>query len=211
MPLRVVTFAAYLTRGDNWSNAHYDALDFVRCLKGESIRGRYLNLSGIRITHNIDDAIPIFARRAFGYLNENGGIPPAYLIPVPNKRAVGRDSLPRTKLLADRIARLARVPDNSRDVLRWTHYLLSSREGGSREPENLYPYLEVISPSLNVGFPAILIDDVMTTGGHLRACAAKLRENGNNVILALCAGRTVHEPEINPFEVKEQNLDDYFP
>ncbi|MGA9883516.1 MAG: hypothetical protein WBQ34_07345 [Candidatus Acidiferrales bacterium] len=58
---------------------------------------------------------------------------------------------------------------------------------------------------------AILVDDVMTGGGHLQACAAKLREAGAVVPRAFCGGRTTHEQDHRAFELVEETLQDFEP
>jgi orotate phosphoribosyltransferase len=57
----------------------------------------------------------------------------------------------------------------------------------------------------------VLVDDVVTSGGHLRACAAKLTVDGAGVPLAVCAGRTLYDQEKDAFEIVEESLKDYEP
>lgn len=56
-----------------------------------------------------------------------------------------------------------------------------------------------------------LVDDVLVLGGHLRACAAKLRAGGADVVLALCAGRADQMQATDPFAVRCETLDDFAP
>jgi len=40
----------------------------------------------------------------------------------------------------------------------------------------------------------VLIDDVLTSGGHLRAAAAFVRDHGLTVAIAVCAGKADNDP-----------------
>jgi len=82
-------------------------------------------------------------------------------------------------------------------------------EGGPRHARQLYPHL-VAEASLTNG-PRVLLDDVLTLGGHLKASAAKLRERGHDPQFAICCGRTMHEQLENPFVVPVEELPDFNP
>ena len=47
--------------------------------------------------------------------------------------------------------------------------------------------------------PYILIDDVLTSGGHLQAGVAELTNKGANVVLGICALKAAQEPVSDPF------------
>ena len=54
-----------------------------------------------------------------------------------------------------------------------------------------------------------MLDDVMTTGGHIRAAARLLRDHGATVDLALVAGRSSQSEDIeDAFRVPPELLDD---
>ena len=57
----------------------------------------------------------------------------------------------------------------------------------------------------------MLVDDVLTSGGHFRACAAKLKNGGAEVLIGLCGGRTLYDQEKRPFDMVEELLEDYEP
>jgi len=48
-------------------------------------------------------------------------------------------------------------------------------------------------------------------GGHLRACAAKLKGLGLRVEVAVCGGKTLYDQSEDPFEVFKEVLDDFEP
>jgi phosphoribosylpyrophosphate synthetase len=53
----------------------------------------------------------------------------------------------------------------------------------------------------------VLVDDVVTTGAHMVACARKLRALGATVSLALCAARTVKVQVPNPLDLPAFTID----
>ena len=61
------------------------------------------------------------------------------------------------------------------------------------------------------GRRVVLVDDVLVLGGHLRACAAKLKAGGADVVLAMCAGRADQIPVADPFAARCETLDDFEP
>jgi 2-polyprenyl-3-methyl-5-hydroxy-6-metoxy-1,4-benzoquinol methylase len=51
----------------------------------------------------------------------------------------------------------------------------------------------------------------LTDGGHLQACAARLKENGYVADYGVCGGKTVHEQQAAPFSLSAFAFDDYVP
>jgi hypothetical protein len=47
--------------------------------------------------------------------------------------------------------------------------------------------------------------------GHFRACAAKLRNVGAQVLIGLCGGRTLYDQKNRAFEMVEEQLVNYEP
>ena len=91
--------------------------------------------------------------------------------------------------------------------LRWRQPQPPAHLGGSRDPAILYRELE--DPDLpTLDHPIILIDDVLTSGGHLRACAARLSDEP---AMALVAGRAdeVHQQQM--FAIRQDDLLDFSP
>lgn len=77
--------------------------------------------------------------------------------------------------------------------------------GGSRRPSEIMRHLRHGNLD-NLG-DVVLLDDVMTTGGHMRACARYLRGHGVNVIGAVVIGRTIWAPVDNMFVMPSEDLD----
>jgi hypothetical protein len=60
-----------------------------------------------------------------------------------------------------------------------------------------------------MSWPYVLVDDVVTSGGHLRACAAFLHNHGARVERAICAARSDHDPPDDPFGRRVDELPDF--
>jgi orotate phosphoribosyltransferase len=113
-------------------------------------------------------------------------------------------------ILAQAVATALPSAPAVRDVLRWDSPIVSSRLlAGTRDVAALYRRLVVTGPV--AGARVVLVDDVLTMGGHLRACAAKLREVGADVVLGVCAGRADRIPAADPFAVRCETLEDFIP
>jgi hypothetical protein len=215
--LNIVYFATYLSSPIYHRGVDYDAHDFIMGIKGNPFRG-YANVPVLGRTEplensNLDDTIGWFAELVADYFSREGVTPPLDVVPVPNSSTtVSSTTPPRTARLADAIARQIGGGLSVHDVLRWKVNLGSARSGGGpRDPQVLYDNIAPLSSSISWGSTVVLVDDVLTSGGHLKACAAFLRAKGASVELGVCAGRTVYAPPANPFAVVEEDLEDFEP
>jgi hypothetical protein len=82
-----------------------------------------------------------------------------------------------------------------------------ARKGGPRGATRLEEAYRIIG---NVEGPIILVDDVWTTGGHLRAACWKLASPSRSIILACTVAHTTHEHVDKPVDVQEHILDFFF-
>ncbi len=101
------------------------------------------------------------------------------------------------------------------DCLRWKKNLGSARKlQGSRDPRILFANAVLLDEHIKgVSKKAklLLVDDVTTSGGHLRACVAKLKTKGWNIELTLSGGKTIYDQNQPGFHVFEYTLENYEP
>lgn len=217
MPLHVVCFSSYLaTIHISWRSDDWYSHKFVHAIKGHELNGyAYIPVLGnVRRLNNAnrDSAIDWFAEMVGDYFARKKIVPPFGLIPIPNSKCTKSSSTkPQTLRLARAIAKRIGEGVEVEDCLRWKKDLGSaSSEGGPRDAGVLYDNCAVID-ELDEDIPYILVDDVLTSGGHLQACAARVRNVDAEVSLAVCAGRTSYEQPKNAFAIIEETLADYEP
>lgn len=179
--------------GAGWDQWDYDAYKFVQALKGNA-PNRYATLkrpdgTWVKITaQDFEPAFVVFGEWAAAKL-ASLGLANGLLVPVPASScvAVGTDAKGRkiAQAIADRSAGFT-----VREAICWDEVLPKASEGGSRDPDSLYPHLRYDTETPNQ--PIILVDDVSTTASRLIACTRGLRHFGYAVEHAICAAETVH-------------------
>jgi hypothetical protein len=219
--LQVVSCCTYLTGVEfPWRRGDYDAHDFVFAIKAKDING-YANVPvrGARRhleNANRDDALKWFGQMIGDVAGEYDLLRTVALVPVPNSRSVvGCEEPPRTAALAKALATElnAKVTGDALvfDVFRWVEPLLSAHAAhGTRDPRELFVKLRVIGSLGGFrGRRVVLVDDVLTSGGHLQAAVARLAQCGHLVELALVGGRAVDTRVGDPFEIRVDEVPDF--
>jgi hypothetical protein len=211
MPLNVVCKAQYLTRDvPEMRRADYNATHLVKAVKGLALSPKaytWVLIGGrnVRISEaNKDPAIDWFVEWAAPHVNAFG--PDAkVIVPVPSsKTTLGSDATFRTAIIAQKLA--AACPNTtSFPELRFEEEQLNCREeGGPREAAVLYPLLRCKPlPSGHI----VLLDDVLTGGGHLTAAAWIIEDQGRTVAKAICCGRSLEAKLDDPFTVPPESID----
>jgi hypothetical protein len=147
------------------------------------------------------------AYRAAYYLSKELDLKPYQpfiLVPIPSKELlVGAPTPtgPSTALLATEIVKaLANVGLSSRvvDAVRWTEKIQKARMGGTRDARYLFERLRVVRTDHDV--VPIIVDDVFTTGGHIRAAEARLKTANMAPAFGICALRWLPVPAGDPFD-----------
>ena len=217
MPLPVVAFCTYRTSLGEWRGVDYDAHDFIDAIKDRNINGHsWLRVRGQN--HRFDNSnrqqvVRWFAQMAADYLTASGPESPYVLVPFPSSKADRAFAgVNRTTTLAEAIVAEYGHRTTVCDALRFDQPLPSANEqGGTREAQTLYEHLCVVS-SVS-GRRIVIVDDVLTSGGHLRAGTAKLLIDGraSAVLLAICAGRADQMEVPDPFAIRDEVVDDFVP
>jgi hypothetical protein len=220
-----VTFPAvacytYISDVSSFIGRHEDmcAAQYKAAIKGEPFNGyaplprpdnpsSYWRLT----TENADEALTHFGPLAAAALVEHGIDGPALLVPMPCSRCIRNSELqPRTVRLAEELARAAPSFTVS-DCVRMIVETLSTRSGGSRDPAAIFRNLTWKRGAVIPAGRVVVVDDVLTSGGHLRALAAFLEASGATVIGAICAVRASHTPADAPLRSSVQPLERFTP
>jgi hypothetical protein len=212
--IEVYTCFSYPAVPAKRTRAQWATVQLVRALKGQSITGRSaIPLPGGSLAfldHTTVDA-------AAGWLGQMAAEAVPWddlgrisLVPLPNSRCnTAQTERPRTALLAAAIARFH--PLRSAvvcDVLRWADPMDGSQcQSGTRDPQELYSALRLRARnSFDRTGNYVIVDDVLVTGGHVRAVAAFLTDCGANALCAVCAARAEHVLREQPFQCRLEFL-----
>jgi hypothetical protein len=206
--VNVVWFASYPSRRSR-PDEHRDAFYLIRALKhaphkacGDAYR---LNRQCRLDTKNIKQVLEWFGTLAALVIRFQYPYSPVILVPVPDSDCVPTSfQAPRTLRLAEAIALSTRTTVVIADSLRWKHQQPPCHRGGNRDPDRLFRELELtrMPPSGTI----VLIDDVMTTGAHLLASAARLRSAGFHCEDAICVARTEACGERPTFAIRQTTI-----
>lgn len=219
MALRVKPMVQYLTAEvENIRSKDYTALQIAKAVKGRDPGGidKSVSLEGITYNfgpNNPQGAVDLWTAWASRFVRGSLEHPDEalVLVPVPNSHAVvGTNDSFRTLELAQYIAASVGGNVTAQDELRWTEEMFPANQGGTRWAHQLYPKL-VYTQKCPIDAERVLIDDVLTGGGHLQASARRLRENCLTVEGGIVCGRTTHVQISNPYSVPVEELPDFDP
>jgi predicted amidophosphoribosyltransferase len=221
--LRVISSCTYLTsvEGALWRPRDYDAHDFIQAIKGRPVNGfaqiPVRNVVRRLADENRDRALVWFGQMVADAALRYGLAMPMALVPIPNSDcAVDLRHVPRTVALADALGvELRKLTTGDVvvvDVLRWSEPLVAAHAGGPRDARYLFDRCRVTGDhSLLQHRRIALVDDVLTSGGHLRACAARLLQSGYRVDVSVVAGRADHTQVGEPFSIRLDEIADFAP
>jgi hypothetical protein len=205
--ISVFSFINYFTcsRRDDKTR---DAASLIRALKHvgrAECRGEPRLRRGSRLdTRRAHQGLEWFGTLGSLILETAGSAAPTILVPVPSSDCtIGSAKTPSTSLLAAAVAAETRNASVA-DSLRWRRERKPSHLGGSRDPDMLFRELSIVSTPPQGTL--VLIDDVVTTGGHILAAAAKLANVQRRCCLAICVGRTITASEHHVFSIVGRNF-----
>lgn len=195
----------------DWENVHFRARNLVKGVKREQFGGysdwraknknqvlrQYSNEQGNKL------ALAVAASKLVD-LFDAAGIQTALVVPVPSSQTIN----PGADYTGIRLAREieARRPGLvATPVLYFDSPQPSAHDGGGeRRWHMILPHLRG-TPIAAAG-QVVLLDDVLTSGGHLRACRRFLDGKGRDPTDAFVIGRTVWERPADMFAVPPETL-----
>ena len=218
--MRVIGCCTYPTSIPYRHRIEHDAHDFIQAVKGRPMHG-YTGVPcrGIRrvvLNTHLDRALEILALLTSDIVESPMPLSAPVLVPIPNGSSTLSAEPPRTFTQAQFVARQLGAGAEAIDLFRWRYVMPSaSNADGTREPDALYEALVVrpeASGALSPLRPLVLIDDVLTTGGHLLACDAALEDlAGRRAAVALVAAVSDEGHVEDPFVTRVMELGDFEP
>jgi hypothetical protein len=192
MSIDVTTFCRYLTRkNQEWRDEDWAGLKLVKAIKGKPVKGyAHFNIDGFR--GKVDQESASQAVQWFGELVGrmcSGSRCDVFFCPIPDSGCTIAANRP-SKVLSLVQSALQRVDGPKLwDGLRWARQVPKAAETNIRDPQFYYDALTTttVVPSRP---EIILFDDVCTSGAHLKAAAARIREQGGSCNHAVCFART---------------------
>lgn len=132
---------------------------------------------------------------------------PAVLVPMPSKDGTldAAGSYRSLDMVTSSVCGKAGL--TVLDAVRFTEKLQKASEGGPRSPRILYPKMRVIAQA--PATPVVLVDDLVTSLGHMQAACRRLREAGFDVAGGIAWAHTTHDTTgCKPFERKTLEMDE---
>jgi hypothetical protein len=212
MPLVVHALGSYATYSDStakWRQEDYNVCKLVKSIKGEEFNGytkmQDTNGRWVRFDRGSNaNSMFLFSDWAAKRLLELE-LGEVVLVPVPSHACVAFEYESAPSRMARSLAALSRRSATVERWLRFNRVMPASHEGGGRDQATIEASL-VVSPDVRA-CRIVLIDDVKTSGAHLRACANALRRVGATVEVAIVAGATTQTQVENPLEISPVDLE----
>src|SRR5258708_4293182 len=223
MPITVFSCCTYSTLRRSRTQEQWAAVHFVKAIKGLPLKGyAQVPLPGGERGYLDQDTVRFapdwFVRMAVTGIDwECRSTRPMTLVPIPDAACDVSVLRPAkvARLASGLASALAPKTASVLDVLRWAKPMPTAHQaGGTRDPQELYGRLRLALGKLppEIG-SVILVDDVLASGGHLRAAAAFLADCGAEVVAAVCAGRVddSRDRQLEPFSMHQDALPDFLP
>lgn len=193
----------------NWKRSDYDASKLVKAVKGKPFKGYATIKQGDREYRFENDAAGretargIAARAMAGKIHQHLGLQEAAIVPVPASDHIEFGAAFTGSILAEAMQAFY-AQYRASPVVTFDQVMEKASQGGSRDPAVLLPHLRLNCPIPPL--PIVLLDDVTSTHGHLKAVARKLRAEGREVAGAVCVAQTVWERPEQIFGIPPKEL-----
>lgn len=190
--MKVRSFIGYPSY-DRETPTDWRAYNITMALKGGDFKGYAdIRISGKhhRISSkNTAPILSVFGQKVVESIWEDGPGIAAFVLPSSGCTIFGDDE--KAERMAAAIRR-AKSPIPVIAPFRWVKVLpKAAGQHGTRDPDVLHKNMR-FAPQDGID-RAFLVDDVKTTGGHLRAASRVLRDHGIVTLGAICFARTVWE------------------
>ncbi len=181
--LSVASFASY-SRDQLSLGESARVRTLVIAIKAAGKRSRSGANSGQQGSKSFQQALWLFGGLGALFLEIKNLRPPIALVPIPSSDCLlCNEKVPRAFWLAQAVARRSKLAVRVFDVLRWRYAVAPSHTGGTRDPVALWHGLSVTGPAIGT---VVLVDDVVTTGGHIIAAARRLASANIQCHQAVC-------------------------
>jgi hypothetical protein len=211
MGILVRSRAQYLTAPvEKMRREDFKATHLVKAVKGKGLSTNsyaWVTIGGwpVKINEaNKDRAMDWFAAWAAGQITGLGP-EPKVIVPIPSSKTTLTSVADfRTAIIAEKVAKLCPNTTCFPDLRFDREMSSSSEEGGTRDADELYQRLQ-LGGSMPAG-QIILLDDVVTGGGHLIASARTIEDAGREVQHAVCCGRSTPVQFDDPFSISPETI-----
>lgn len=216
--LVVQPYCGYLTRveGLTWRDADWAARFYALMLKGDpeklkkvrSYQDLPIGFGGTQERVQRNNVGIARVRRHFGgwatRTIRGWGIDAPVIIPVPNSHVTADVAEFPTLQIAAAVGQAFGGDARVLPVLRFQEAMEKSHLGGTRSQTAMIANMHVLR-----GAPgrAVLVDDMTTTGSHLRAARTVLENAGYQVEHTVVGARCDADQLANPFVVQSEDLD----
>ncbi len=205
MTITVHAFGAYrtvLTGGR--SRAELQMSSVVKIIKKDVTTVRatdMVDLDGMTvklIDGNRDDVLRMFGKWGARRLQTLGVANPV-IVGVPGSSHTTPDGTFTAGRMAAAVAKYG--TGQAKPILYFTEAMKPAHAGNKQARDIDYLVGVLACTEAQVTGGVVLVDDVVTTGAHMVACARKLRTLGAAVTIGLCAAKTVHTAAPDPLNL----------
>lgn len=219
VPIRVATFGVYFTGPrEEWagvSQSTFAVNAFTKALKGKEIR----NYNDVPVPSGVRRLDSSTAMQSYDWFAEMAAprlshvTVPFLLVPIPGSSCDSQGAVRLCPTMRMALALAQRLPLATAHPALWFDRKMqsASKGGGPRHPALIFPRLLYDPATPMPGGGVVLIDDVCTSGGHIQACSAKLRQHGHGCSGAVCAVQSEENAVEVAWRYEVRDVDDWQP